>query len=231
MCRITYFVINYFMIVIAPVFFAASIYLALGRIIKIMGRRVSPLGPRAVISIFLTFDVITIIMQVAGAGWIGAAENNGGDISTPENILKAGLAFQTFSFTVYGLVLAVVTWNVMRLTRKGSASGKGQEFADYCRNLLWLLGVVSILVQIRTVFRLAESIQGFFETLSTHEIYFGLLESFPIMLAMLGLLPLAWYTRVVLNRHNSIPASRPGADLELSRGPDGAAAQTGPDRV
>lgn len=81
MCRITFFVVNYFMIVVAPVFFAASIYLALGRIIRVSGRRVSPLGPRAVLSIFLTFDVITIIMQVAGAGWIGAAENNGGDIT------------------------------------------------------------------------------------------------------------------------------------------------------
>lgn len=151
------------------------------------------------------------------------------DLQVPENILKAGLAFQTFSFTCYGVVLAIVTWNVMRITRKSTSADKSRDFALFCRNILWVLGIVSIFVQLRTVFRLAESIQGFFETLSTHEIYFGLLESFPIMLAMLGLVPLAYYTRLALMRHGNIAATQPDAALELSRA--NGAAHAGPDNV
>ena len=59
------------------------------------GRKVSPLGHKAILAIFLSFDVVTIIMQVAGAGWIGAAESSadGGknpDVTVPSDLLIAG---------------------------------------------------------------------------------------------------------------------------------------------
>ena len=47
----------------APVFFAAAIYLALCRVIRGVGSQVSPLSPRAILWIFITCDVATIAVR------------------------------------------------------------------------------------------------------------------------------------------------------------------------
>ena len=62
----------------------------------------SPLGlPRkAILDIFITADVVSTIIQVAGAALIGSAESGSRSLTTPNNILLAGLAFQIFSFLV-----------------------------------------------------------------------------------------------------------------------------------
>ena len=82
-------------------------------------------------------------------------------------ISDAGLAFQTFSFSAYFIVWTIVTWNLLRLCKSSrqtaaSPAASSRHLLPYARNLALLLGLVSLFVQIRTIFRLAESAQGFF---------------------------------------------------------------------
>lgn len=113
------------MIVVAPVFFAAAIYLGLTRLITLGGRYIAPFSPKAIYIIFLSFDIVTIIIQVAGAALIGVRESNQEDPTTANNILIAGLALQTASFAVF---LVLLLFSVARLLRhKSSAVQEGAE--------------------------------------------------------------------------------------------------------
>ena len=105
--RVTYFVVQYFFIVVAPVFFAAAIYVGLTRLITLGGRHLSLLPPRTVFAIFLSFDIITIIVQIAGAASIGSAESNNNSPTVPNDILIAGLSAQTASFAVFLVLMSV----------------------------------------------------------------------------------------------------------------------------
>lgn len=60
---LVYFVVQYFFIVVAPVFLAAAIYFAFGRLILLVGSA-SPVRPRLIFGIFLAFDIVTTIIQV-----------------------------------------------------------------------------------------------------------------------------------------------------------------------
>ena len=72
--------------------------------------------------------------------------------------------------------------------------------------LFFLLLAAALLVQLRTAFRLAESAQGVFGYLSSHEVFFGTLEFLPIVLAVLCLVYLGWATRHSVIPHISLTA-------------------------
>lgn len=194
------FVIQYFFIVVAPVFLSAGLYTVLTSMIRHLSPRadvmggeemqapasdsLSPLGLRrkAILAIFITADVISTIVQVAGAALIGSAESNRKSPTTPNNILLAGLAFQAFSFLVYLILLFVFIYNA----RKSAASrGEGGMMG-------FSIAVIaaSLLVYFRTVFRLAETGEGINGYASSHEAFFGALEFAPVVLAV-GIL--AWW--------------------------------------
>ncbi|KAK9813776.1 hypothetical protein WJX73_008822 [Symbiochloris irregularis] len=193
--RVNFFVIQYFFIVVAPVFFAAAIYLCLQRLIWSAGPKISPLSPRAVFAIFLTLDIITILMQIAGAALIGVAESNGKDPNTANDILIAGLAIQSASFAVFLIILVVC---VARLVGQRAGGTVDDHKHRESRQLFVLLLLVAVLVELRTAFRLAEAAEGVFSYLSTHEVFFGCLEFVPIALAVVPLLYLGWTTGLIM---------------------------------
>ena len=105
--------------------------------------------------IFVAFDVVTTVIQVVGAALIGVAESNNNSPVTGNNILLAGLAIQVASFAVFLSLLSVV---VLRVTQ---TRGNG-KWAHLPRGqmLLAVLVVTSLLVELRTIFRLIETAQG-----------------------------------------------------------------------
>ncbi|KAK9817152.1 hypothetical protein WJX72_010401 [[Myrmecia] bisecta] len=193
--HVTYFVVNYFFIVVAPVFFSAAVYLGLGRVLNLVKDQKQPVSARAVFVTFLVCDIVTTVMQVVGAALIGVAESNQKSPTTANNILLAGLALQTASFAVFLLVLTYC-WAALANGCQYISSGTAGKSYQQLRPSLVLLLIVALLVQLRTAFRLAETAQGVFGYLSTHEAFFGALEFAPIALAVAGLLVLA----VVLER-------------------------------
>ena len=176
---IIYFVVQYFFIVCAPVFFSAAIYVVLSRFINKAGRQYAPLPPKVIVIVFVVLDVITTGIQIAGAALIGTAESHGKDPTTANNILLAGLAIQVFSFAVFFAVLCACIWRTRQQKDKTAwaISGRAQL-------LLLALVITSILIELRTIFRLIETAQGVFGYLSSHEAFFGCLEYLPVVLAV-----------------------------------------------
>lgn len=160
-------------IVVAPVFFAAAIYTVLSILINATGRDYAPLRPTWILWIFITCDVVATVIQILGAALIGVASSNRKDTTTPNNILLAGLAFQAFTFLVFILLFAVFAWRARKVMFK--VVGKGFYIA---------FAVAVVLMYLRVCFRLAETGEGLFGKLNTHEVYFGCLEFAPVVVAI-----------------------------------------------
>ncbi|KAL8732972.1 MAG: hypothetical protein Q9166_002370 [cf. Caloplaca sp. 2 TL-2023] len=189
------FVIQYFFIVTAPVFLSAAIYTTLTSFVGALSgsgnpgeaRKLSPLGlsKRAILAIFITSDVIATIVQVAGAALIGVSQSNRKSPENANNILLAGLAFQVFSFLVFLILLFIFLRNSRKqmLSTSTAEGGRGNMMQMYT----FALVASSLLVYLRTCFRLAETSQGVGGYASSHEAFFGVLEFAPIVVAI-GLL-------------------------------------------
>ncbi|KAI9805858.1 MAG: hypothetical protein M1825_000472 [Sarcosagium campestre] len=170
--NVIFFVVQYFMIVVAPVFFSAAIYTILTILVNAIGRQYSPLPPRALLITFIGCDIVATVVQVAGAALIGSAESNRKDPTTANNILLAGLAFQVFTFALFIALLAIFLWRVRKVA------------STTLRPFTVALVVATLLVYLRTCFRLAETAQGLMESLSSKEVFFGCLEFAPIIVAV-----------------------------------------------
>ncbi|ORY89820.1 RTA1 like protein-domain-containing protein [Leucosporidium creatinivorum] len=183
--KVVYYVVQYFLIVVAPVFFSAAFYLALSLAIRRLsygyGHALLSFSPRIFVSIFIGADVVTTIIQITGAALIGVSESSSVRGRSPpkvttkqaNDILLAGLSVQSASFLAFLIILSVVTFRANQ-TRP----------ATLPRKLTFLLIFTSLLVFLRTVFRLAETAQGVFGFASSNEILFALLEFLPVAVAV-----------------------------------------------
>ena len=183
--NIIYFVMEYFCIVTAPVFISASVYVCLSKLITWASRdqagtkerEESWLRPTWILWGFVTCDVFSTIVQITGAAMIGTATSHHKSAVTPNNILLAGLAIQTFAFTVFLVLLGVFRATVAQDMEIHSQVQSKDPF-------ILALGSASLLVYLRTIFRLAETSQGVFGYLSSHEVFFGVLEFTPVVIAV-----------------------------------------------
>ena len=177
------FVIQYFFIVCAPVALTAAIYACLYKMARWASTAtLSGIGakwrrPRWILWTFIVADVVTTGLQVAGAALIGVAESDGKDSSNANNILLAGLAVQTFSFCGYFVVFGLF----LRELSRDRSLRLAKSFKIFVAALL----LASLLILLRTVFRLAETAEGVYGYLMTHEAYFGALEFAPVVIAAL----------------------------------------------
>jgi len=177
---VIWFVLQYFFIVTAPVFLSAGIYAVLSVLINRVGPRYSPIPPKLGLWIFITSDVVTTIIQILGAALIGHAEANNRNPTTGKNILLAGLCFQVFSFLIFLILVFLFIRKSLKV-----AWQKGR------RGFLVAFVTATILVYLRTCFRLAETAQGVKKYLFTHEVFFAGLEFAPIAGAVV--LFLGWH--------------------------------------
>lgn len=61
-----YFLLYLVSLTLGPVFFAAAIYLCLGRIVVIVGQEISWLKPRTYTFVFVACDVLSLLIQAIG---------------------------------------------------------------------------------------------------------------------------------------------------------------------
>ncbi|KXX78309.1 Sphingoid long-chain base transporter RSB1 [Madurella mycetomatis] len=170
--NLIYFILQYFFIVTAPVFLAAGIYAILSALIHRLGRAYSLLPPTVVLWFFITSDVIATTTQIVGAALIGVRQKQREDPTSANNILLGGLAYQVFSIGIFVILSGVFIFRARAQIKTSGLTFTASFFA------------ATLLVYLRTVFRLAETVEGLGGDLSTREVYFGTLEFLPIVLAV-----------------------------------------------
>ena len=179
------------LLLLAPVLFAATLYMTLGRIITaVRGDQFSFIPPRwltrvriyhtvietittAQLSlmlmhndwpqIFVFGDCFSFLVQASGAGLI--VKSGSGSAKLGENIIVGGLVLQVVMFGLFCSVAA--TFNVR--FRRSSSTLRGETASVPWQKALNMLYITSACILIRNIFRVVEYAQGQTGYALTHE--------------------------------------------------------------
>jgi hypothetical protein len=158
------------------VFFAACIYLTLGRLITRKGAQYSLLKPKTYLQIFCTCDIVSMLVQ-AGGGAIATEEaEKYKSTKLGSNIIVVGIIFQLItmlSFSVCGVSFLVRSRHAPR-SREETVVTFGAIIAF-------------IFIFIRNCYRTVAFLQGWTGFLSMHELYFIALDGCMILIASIAL--------------------------------------------
>ncbi|KAK5069278.1 hypothetical protein LTR64_008427 [Lithohypha guttulata] len=156
-------------LLLAPILFAASIYMILGRIVRVLqGEAYTIIRVNWLTKIFVTGDVLCFCIQAAGGGMLAVATTQA-EIDRDNNIVLGGLILQVCIFIVF-LVTAIIFHRRMS-QRPTSASldgslgenggiSSGRFGTMTWRKLMVGLYVSSILISLRNIFRVVEYAMG-----------------------------------------------------------------------
>ncbi|KAG9229966.1 RTA1 like protein-domain-containing protein [Amylocarpus encephaloides] len=168
------YAIQFLLIMLAPSLYAATMYMLFGRLVIFVNNpSASIIRPQWVTKIFVTGDVISFVVQMAGGGMM-SSDNLA---SIGQTIMMIGLASQ-LAFFGFFLVIAI-TFRARMLKQYPGAipSARGKE-SWYGLLALLLLGAG--LVIFRCIFRLFEFGLGRDGELQTREVYVYVFDTLPM---------------------------------------------------
>ncbi|KAH8649961.1 RTA1 like protein-domain-containing protein [Xylariales sp. PMI_506] len=174
---------------VAPAFMAAGIYFCLKSIIYAFGPDNSRINPDWYPRIFIPCDVVSLLLQAVGGGMAAVALNTGKDLTTGNNIMISGLAFQVFTMLVFMLF---ATDFAIRTIRKPAAVDHTPVLVVLraswpFRLFLIALTLSTVCIFWRSVFRVAELSDGWTGYLMTRQDLFIGFEGIMVIVAVWAL--------------------------------------------
>ncbi|KDQ62160.1 hypothetical protein JAAARDRAFT_170345 [Jaapia argillacea MUCL 33604] len=163
------------LIVCSPAAFLAFNYIVYGRfILNCVGRQYSLIRPEIVAKLFVISDITTFLIQ-SGGGSLETSKNPSVQ-QTARDIFLAGLIAQAASYLIFTALLFHAHWKII---------GSG----EYSKHEIWWTTVYSVyfssvFILIRCIYRVIELAQGRGGYLLTHEIYFYMLDTVPLIIAI-----------------------------------------------
>ncbi|KAF2126540.1 RTA1-domain-containing protein [Dothidotthia symphoricarpi CBS 119687] len=180
------YIIQGVLLLVGPLFYAATTYMMLGRTILLAGGEdVSLIKPKWYTRIFVAADVSTLIIQGLGASIMGTMKLN--LAIAGEKVVIAGLALQVFTFVVF--LVASVDFQI-RMNRKVNNYTATEDLSNNWRKMLWILYSVSTLILFRCTLRLIEYAMGNSGYLIAHEWALYAFDAVPMFLVLMLLLVL-----------------------------------------
>ncbi|KAF2627383.1 RTA1 like protein [Macroventuria anomochaeta] len=175
------FIVQGTLLLVGPLFFAATVYMMLGRAIRLAdASSASRISPRWCTRIFVAADVSTLTVQGLGASLMGTMKLSLALVG--EKVVIAGLALQVATFIVF--LIAAVDFHVHM--NRTSRTGNDAENEAW-KKMLHILYALSTIILFRCVFRLIEYAMGNAAYLISHEWTLYAFDGVP-MLAVLVLL-------------------------------------------
>lgn len=182
------YIIQSIFILIGPAFYAATIYMVLGEVIRVLGAETHSFIPvKYLTKVFVIGDVVSLLLQAAGGGIQG-----GGTLEMlhlGEKLIIIGLFVQIVFFAFF---IAVMGSFFIRCSMKPVQGAKAQEcsssFWQNWKFLLFEMTLTSLFIMIRSVYRVIEYLQGYNGVLISNEKYLFILDSSMIFFAMVTIL-------------------------------------------
>jgi len=161
------------LIKLAPCFFSAACYYILGEMIKQYGRRYSPFSSTLYLVIFISFDLVSIIIQAIGGGMASKAggQDPPGNTAPGTHVMMAGIIIQLVSMSVFALLWLAYLWRA--------------HAVGYSKTLVVATTFAAFCIVVRNFYRSVELSQGWKGYLITHEVYFAVLDGALMALAVL----------------------------------------------
>lgn len=205
-------------LLIPPSVFSASLYMGLGRLMSSLGPKAESMSlvrPGWLTKIFVTGDVLSFLIQGAGAGLM----SHGIDwVTRGSHIVIVGLVVQIvfFGMFIVTAILFHVRWSKAEKLQQNrhddhhhQQERQNHHWSDGAagswRTMLNMLYVTSGLILLRSVFRVIEYSMGFVGYPMVHEWTLYVFDSVPMAAVMV--VYWWWYPTVVRGPGLSVPSS------------------------
>lgn len=173
------FIMQSILILVAPALFAASIYMVLGRIIRLLhAENISIIKPTWLTKIFVAGDIFSFLVQSGGAGLM--AQKTLSAYNMGSNIVIGGLVIQIVIFGFF-IVVALVFNLRLKKSPTPAACDPGLQWQKH----LHVLYLTSAIILIRNIIRVIDYAQGNNGFIVSHEIMLYIFDAFFIFLVVL----------------------------------------------
>ncbi|KAK2767676.1 hypothetical protein FQN54_003834 [Arachnomyces sp. PD_36] len=179
-------------ILLAPALYAVSIYMVLGRLITFVGgERLSLIRVKWITRIFVCGDIIAFCSQAAGGGTM--ASGTIGALETGEHITVAGLCVQLAFFSFFILTATNFHLRFSRISsrssvRRAESSGSRILTVRTWETVLWSLYITSVMILVRSAFRVIEFGMGNNGYLLRHEVFAYVFDATLMFITMVCLI-------------------------------------------
>lgn len=178
--------------ILAPTPLVAANFIILGRIIARLGPTYSRLSPKWYTIVFLSCDIIALIVQGIGGGMASSAAGSGRDPSLGGRVMLGGIAFQLVAIAVYAVCalefyLRYLWDRPLHSVPKpihGDQDATRGPFTNRLKFMSVGLAFSTLCVFIRSIYRTIELADGWGGRIITTEVYFNVLDGAMIILAM-----------------------------------------------
>ncbi|KAF2744742.1 RTA1-domain-containing protein [Sporormia fimetaria CBS 119925] len=174
-------------LIISPAFIAAGIYLSLKHIVLQFGESWSRLRPSWYTWLFISGDLLSLVLQGAGGGLAATADNDEKLRDLGTNLMIAGVIWQVVCLALFGYFLAEYAFRTHR--HRDSLSSDSLRLLKSTKFRLFIAGIATAYVTVlaRCVYRIPELTGGWGSELMKAEAEFIVLEGVMIVLAVLAL--------------------------------------------
>ncbi|KAI0057328.1 RTA1-domain-containing protein [Artomyces pyxidatus] len=173
--------------IIAPTPLVAANFIILGQVITRLGPRYSRLSARWYTILFVSCDIVALVVQAIGGAAASNAVNQHKDPGPGGNIMLGGIVFQLAAIVVY---VALALEFLLRYTRNQPIHDRNlvleRRRRTDIRMKLMLLGMclMTIFIFIRSVYRTIELAGGWTGRIIQTQVLFNVLDGAMICLAM-----------------------------------------------
>ncbi|OTA63108.1 RTA1-domain-containing protein [Hypoxylon sp. EC38] len=189
------YIMQMLLILAAPPFLAATIYMTLGRIITALdAQRHSWVRPSWITKIYVLIDLGCIVTQLAGSAIMASGDPTA--IDTSETILLAGLITQIVALSFFVLNCWHVYSRCKRDTTLTMEKGISFNWQNHFRAIL----IVAPVTIVRSIVRTVEFLQGNTGFVASHEVFIYLFDAF-LMFTVMAVFLILHPARLIRDAH------------------------------
>ncbi|CAI6094412.1 unnamed protein product [Clonostachys chloroleuca] len=202
------YIVQSLTLLLGPTLLAASIYMALGRLIRLLNAdRHLLIRTTWLTKVFVLGDVLSFLTQSGGGGMLAKAKTQA-DMSIGENIIIGGLFIQIVFFGFF-IVATYISHRRIVLSPTPTSRSIGVPWPRF----LHVMYVASVLIMVRSIFRVAEYAGGYYCPLQLSEAYIYIFDA-TLMFAVAVLFGV-WHpgSMMTAKEIGAIPFSDGGSNL------------------
>jgi hypothetical protein len=171
------FIVQSLLLLIAPAFLAASVYMQLGRIVQLLEADGRLFIRRTWLTkIFVCRDVLSFLVQGSGGGLMAGKSLD--SVHTGVNLVISGLFIQVVFFGIF--LLATITFQ-LRLRAQPTPRSQSLPWKKH----IYALYSVSALIFLRCLVRVVEYLEGYGGWIMSHEVMLYVFDGALMFLCML----------------------------------------------
>ncbi|THH30215.1 hypothetical protein EUX98_g3982 [Antrodiella citrinella] len=171
--------------ILAPTPYVAVLFILFSRITQQLGTHYSRLSPQWYSRIFLTGDIIALIVQ-GGGGTIAAGAKTTAGTNLGGHIMLGGIIFQLIALIIFITISTEYYYRYItdRPLRKPNQFSHRSQWGYQMKVFTAALVFILFLIFIRSIYRTAELADGWTGPIITTQVYFNFFDGMAILMAI-----------------------------------------------